>query len=161
MQEDIIKLMIEALNKKKKSRDIPVMAVISCNQKIIAKSVNTREKHKNVLGHAEINAIIKASKKLKRWNLNDCEIYVTLKPCSMCYEVIKQSRIDTVYYLLDKPLIKKEYTKTKFNKIFVGDMADFESKCEQLIAKGKCEINSIISKNYIRFIWFMNTSMQM
>ena len=131
MQEDIIKLMIEALNKKKKSRDIPVMAVITCNQKIIAKSVNTREKHKNVLGHAEINAILKASKKLKRWNLNDCEIYVTLKPCSMCYEVIQQSRIDTVYYLLDKPLIKKEYTKTKFNKI---NAEIYEKKYQQILS---------------------------
>ena len=44
-------------------------------------------------------------------------MYVSLKPCSMCAEIIKQSRIDNVYYLLDKPDEKKDFNKTKFEKI--------------------------------------------
>lgn len=58
--------------------------------------------------------ISKASRKLKDWRLNDCDLYVTLKPCSICENIIKQSRIQNVYYLLSKPNNKKEYNKTKF-----------------------------------------------
>ncbi len=94
--------------------DVPIGAVLVQNNKIIARAHNTREQDYNILGHAEINAILAASKELKRWNLADCELYVTLEPCSMCNEVIKQSRIQNVYYLLGKPSNKKEFSKTQF-----------------------------------------------
>lgn len=97
--------------------DVPIGAIIVKNGEIIAKSHNTREMDKSILGHAEINAILSASKLLNRWNLSDCELYVTLKPCSMCIEVIKQSRIGKIYYLLDKLDYKKEFTKSEFIKI--------------------------------------------
>ena len=97
--------------------DVPIGAVIVDSEgNFVEKGHNTREETKSILGHAEINAIIKASKQLKRWNLTDCDLFVTLKPCSMCMEVIKQSRIRNVYYLLDKPSMKKEYNKTEFIK---------------------------------------------
>lgn len=94
--------------------DVPIGAVIVQNGKIIAKSHNDRQKKADILGHAEINVIKKASSKLQRWNLADCDIFVTLKPCKMCEEIIKQSRINHVYYLLSKPDYKKEYNRTKF-----------------------------------------------
>ena len=47
--------------------------------------------------HAEIIAIQKASKKLKAWRLTDCDMYVTLEPCSMCAGALIQSRIRKVY----------------------------------------------------------------
>ena len=97
--------------------DVPVGAVIVNNGNIISRAHNTRDKENNVLGHAEINAILLASTKLGRWNLNDCELYVSLKPCSMCLEIIKQSRIDHVYYILDKLNYKKEYDRTILHKI--------------------------------------------
>ena len=87
------------------------------NDKIISKAFNKREKNHNVLDHAEIIAIKQASKKLKDWRLFDCDLYVTLKPCSICENIIKQSRIKHVYYLIDKPETKKEYNKTKLNKM--------------------------------------------
>ena len=97
--------------------DVPIGAILVKNGEIIAKSHNTRELDNSILGHAEINVILEASKVLNRWNLSDCELYVTLKPCSMCMEVIKQSRIRKIYYLLDKPDYKKEFTKSEFIKI--------------------------------------------
>lgn len=97
--------------------DVPIGAVIIYKGSIIGKGINTRESKNNVLGHAEINAILEASSTLNSWNLEECEMYVTLKPCSMCEEIIKQSRISKVYYLLDKPSSKKENNKTKFTKI--------------------------------------------
>ena len=108
-----IKEAIRAFNK----NEVPVGCVIVQNDKILAKTYNTREKSNNILGHAEINAILKASKKLHTWKLNDCEMYVTLKPCSMCESIIKQSRLEKVYFLLDKLDFTKDYDKTKWEQL--------------------------------------------
>ena len=51
----------------------------------------------NRTDHAEIIAIKKASKKLDSWRLLDCEMYVTLEPCSMCAGAIINSRIKKIY----------------------------------------------------------------
>ncbi len=50
-----------------------------------------------LVGHAEILAIQKACKKLDSWRLLDCEMYVTLEPCSMCAGALINSRISKVY----------------------------------------------------------------
>lgn len=117
MENKIIKELIKLSNKALKKKEIPVSAIITCNDKIIAKAYNKREKKNNVLGHAEIICIRKATKKLKNWKLTKCNLYVSLKPCSMCQEVIKQARIENVFYLLEKPEYKKEYNNTNFIKI--------------------------------------------
>ena len=83
---------------KKSGNDIPIGAIIVKDDKIIAKAVNSREKHQNAVNHAEIVAIQKANKKLKNWRLNDCEMYVTLEPCPMCASAILQSRISKLYF---------------------------------------------------------------
>ena len=62
----------------------------------------------------QLLAIKKASKRLKRWNLSDCDMYITLKPCSMCVSVIKQARLRNIFYLYDKLDYKKEYDKCNF-----------------------------------------------
>ncbi len=78
--------------------DIPVGAVIVKNNEIIAFGVNEREKSQNTVNHAEMLAIQRANKKLNNWRLSDCEIYVTLEPCSMCASAIVQARIKCVYF---------------------------------------------------------------
>ena len=95
-----------------KSGDVPIGAIIVKDGKIIGEGFNTREKDQDIMGHAEINAIKDASSKLNNWNLQGSVMYVTLKPCSMCLSVIQESRIDFVYYLLDKPENKFEYSRT-------------------------------------------------
>ena len=82
-----------------KDNEIPVGAVIVYKDKIIAKGKNNRQKKHNVLGHAEINVILTAEKKLKDWRLDNCDLYVTLEPCKMCKSIIKECRIKNVYYL--------------------------------------------------------------
>ena len=74
------------------------MTVIVSNDKIIAKAHNLRNTRKNALYHAEVIAINKACKKLKRWVLDDCTIYVTMEPCIMCAGSIVQSRMKKVVY---------------------------------------------------------------
>ena len=78
--------------------DVPIGAEIVENDTIIAKGHNTREKTHLITRHAEINAIEKACKKKKTWHLDNCVLYVTLEPCKMCMEVIKQARIKQVIY---------------------------------------------------------------
>ena len=56
-----------------------------------------KETKKDTTRHAEILAIQKASKKLNAWRLEDCEMYVTLEPCSMCAGALIQSRIKKLY----------------------------------------------------------------
>ena len=117
MDSSYIDVCIEEAKLSYQQGDVPIGAVIVQNGKILAKGHNTREFAHDILGHAEINVIREASKILKRWNLADCELYVTLKPCSMCTEIIKQSRILKVFYLLDKLDYKKEFSKSEFFKI--------------------------------------------
>lgn len=94
------KFMKEALKEAKKAYnklEVPVGAVIVKDNKIIARAHNLKETKKDTTNHAEILAIQKASKKLDAWRLTDCELYVTLEPCSMCAGAMIASRIKKVY----------------------------------------------------------------
>ena len=94
------KYMKEALKEAKKAYDkleVPVGAVIVKEGKIIARAHNLKETKYDTTKHAEILAIQKASKKLNNWRLIDCDMYVTLEPCSMCAGAIINSRIRKVY----------------------------------------------------------------
>ena len=106
---DVIKLKIEYYKelfklvlKSNKKSDVPVGAIVIYNNKIIGKGYNTRQSKYNVCGHAEVNAIIMAEKNIKDWRLNDCVLITTLKPCNMCNEIIKSSRISKTYYILEQ-----------------------------------------------------------
>lgn len=110
--ENYLSKIIELSKLSLKSGDVPIGAIIVKDGKIIGEGFNTREKDQDIMGHAEINAIKDASSKLNNWNLQGTVMYVTLKPCSMCLSVIQESRIDFVYYLLDKPENKFEYSRT-------------------------------------------------
>ena len=114
---DIIKELISLANKAFQKGEIPVSAILVQNDKVISKNYNLKEKRKDITAHAEILCIREAAKKLKCWNLSSCDLYVTLKPCNMCMEIIKQSRINNVYYLLDKLDYKHEFAKTSLQKL--------------------------------------------
>ena len=131
MDSEIFNILMENANKSLENNDVPVGAVIVKDGKVLAFGYNTREKDQNVLGHAEINTILEAQRFLNNWNLSGCDMYVTLVPCSMCLEIIKQSRIDNIYYLLDKPASKKEFYKTKMQKI---NDANYENKYADILS---------------------------
>lgn len=83
---------------KKANGEIPVGAIIVKDEEILAETFNQKEVLNDVTAHAEILAIREAEKKLGRWRLDDCEMYVTLEPCPMCAWAIINSRIKTVYF---------------------------------------------------------------
>lgn len=94
------KFMKEALKEAQKAYDkleVPVGAVIVKDGKVIARAHNVKEEKKDTTKHAEILAISKASKKLESWRLIDCDMYVTLEPCSMCAGALINARIKKVY----------------------------------------------------------------
>lgn len=98
LQEE--KFMKAALKEAKKAYDkleVPVGAVIVKDGIIIARAHNQKETKLDTTKHAEILAIQKASKKLGAWRLLDCEMYVTLEPCSMCAGAMINSRIKKLY----------------------------------------------------------------
>lgn len=103
------------IHKAIKKDEVPVAALIVMNNKIIGKGYNKKNKNKNALLHAEIIAIQKAIKYIKDWRLNDCDLYVTLKPCKMCESVINEFRIRNVYYLLENE--KQINYNTNFCKV--------------------------------------------
>ena len=83
--------------------DVPVGCVIVKNGEVIAKAHNTRQSKNDTMGHAEINAIRKACKKLNAWILEDATIYVTLEPCLMCAGAILNARISNLVYATEEP----------------------------------------------------------
>ena len=106
---------LHELNKKAiKQKEVPISAIITYKDKIIAKSYNKTNKKNCILNHAEIICINKASKKLKNWRLNECTLYVSLEPCDMCKEIIKKARIKQVIYY-----IKQNDNKTEKNPNYI------------------------------------------
>ena len=97
MEEKFMKIALEEAKKAYDKLEIPVGAVIVKDGKVIAKAHNLKETKFDTTKHAEILAIQKASRKLESWRLLDCEMYVTLEPCSMCAGAIINSRIKKVY----------------------------------------------------------------
>lgn len=129
--------MSEALKEAKKAYEIgevPVGAVIIKEGKIIAKAHNLKEKKQLATAHAEILAIEKASKKMKNWRLEGCELFVTLKPCKMCRQVIKEARIKHVYYGSEERIVN-ESTKENYTYIESGEcsqiLKDFFKKLRE------------------------------
>lgn len=93
--------MRQALKQAQKAYELeecPIGCVIVKDGKIIARAHNSKLKSHDPTNHAEIIAIRKASKKLGDWRLTDCDMYVTLEPCTMCSGAIIQSRIHKVYF---------------------------------------------------------------
>jgi tRNA(adenine34) deaminase len=86
-------LALTAAREASKRGEVPVGAVIVSAGNVVGSGYNCREERQNPLGHAEIVAIQEASKTLRSWRLDQCDIYVTLEPCVMCVGAILQARL--------------------------------------------------------------------
>ena len=85
------------------SNEVPVGAIIVQEDKIIGKGRNRVIANQNVTSHAEIEAIIDASKKVQNYRLNKSIIYVSLEPCHMCVKAIIDARIDEIVFAAPEP----------------------------------------------------------
>ncbi len=118
--------------------EVPIGAVIVLNGQIIAKGYNKREKSQNAIMHAEMIAIDKACKRLKSWRLDNCEIFVTLEPCLMCYGAIINSRIRKLYFgakdnksQLDKTILLSKNNSLNHNLDIEGGI--LEAECSKIL----------------------------
>ena len=68
------------------------------NGEVISMGYNRRETDHRAIAHAELLAMDEACRKLGRWRLNDCTLYVTLEPCPMCAGVTVNARMGRVVY---------------------------------------------------------------
>lgn len=114
--EKYVKLLYKLARKAARNGDVPVSAIILKSDNIIATGYNNRQKKSFVLGHAEVNAIIKAERKLGDFRLNDCILLTTLKPCKMCQSIIEAARIKEIYYILDQKGVES-YQKANFKQL--------------------------------------------
>lgn len=93
--------MREALREANKAFDkdeVPIGAVVVCNNRIIARAHNLTETLNDVTAHAEMQAITAAANALGGKYLTDCTLYVTLEPCPMCAGALFWSQIDRVVF---------------------------------------------------------------
>lgn len=93
-----------ALAEQAKAEDeVPIGAIVVCNNKIIGKGYNQTEKLKDPTAHAEMIAITAACNSLNSKYLHDCTLYVTLEPCVMCAGALRWSQISQIVYAAKDP----------------------------------------------------------
>lgn len=143
---------IKEAKKAYKKLEVPVGAVIVKDGKIIARAHNLKETKYDTTKHAEILAIQRASRKLQSWRLVDCEMYITLEPCTMCAGAIINSRIKRIYIgtmdektgaVGSKLNLFKDYT---FNHNVEVETGIMKEECEEILKEFFKELRKMKSK---------------
>lgn len=101
MQEDDKYYMKQALAEARKAferGEVPVGAVVVCQNRVIARSHNLTETLNDVTAHAEMQAITAASDYLGGKYLTNCTLYVTVEPCVMCAGAIAWAQMGKLVY---------------------------------------------------------------
>jgi tRNA(adenine34) deaminase len=96
--EYFMKAALEEARKASDRQEVPVGAVVVCNDMIIARAHNLTETLKDPTAHAEMQAITAATNWLGGKYLTDCTIFVTLEPCAMCAGALGWSQISGLVY---------------------------------------------------------------
>ena len=124
--------MRQALEEAKKAADlgeVPVGAVVVCNNKIIAKAHNQVETLCDVTAHAEMLALTAAFNSLGAKYLDDCTLYVTLEPCVMCAGALAHAHVKKVVWACDDP-------KDGFSRL--GNLLHPKAQMEKGVLKEEC-----------------------
>jgi tRNA(adenine34) deaminase len=109
--EHFMRAAIDEAMKAFDKQEVPVGAVVVCNDVIIARAHNLTETLNDPTAHAEMQAITAAAGWIRGKYLTDCTIYVTLEPCAMCAAAIGWSQAGRLVYGADDP--KKGFTLLK------------------------------------------------
>lgn len=153
LEEKFMKEALKEAQKAYKKLEVPVGCVIVKEGKIIARAHNLKETKFDTTKHAEILAIQKASKKIKSWRLIDCELYVTLEPCSMCAGAIINSRIKKVYVgAMDEKTgacgsVFNLFSDYTFNHNVELEIGVLREKCEKILKDFFKDLRTIKKNN--------------
>lgn len=93
LDEHWMRRALEEATVAKRLGEVPIGAVIVCDNEIVAVGHNLRETWRDPTAHAEMIALRSASRRLGSWRLTQCDLYVTLEPCPMCAGAIMLSRV--------------------------------------------------------------------
>ena len=93
-----MKIALESAKESARVGEVPVGAVVVKDGIVIGRGHNQRETKLDISSHAEIEAVKEAERKIGRWTLEGCTLYVTLEPCLMCAGAIAQARIKRLVY---------------------------------------------------------------
>ena len=93
-----MKAALAEANKAFEKQEVPVGAVVVCNDTIIARAHNLTETLKDPTAHAEMQAITAAANWLGGKYLTDCTIYITLEPCAMCAGALGWSQVSAIVF---------------------------------------------------------------
>jgi len=114
--------------------EIPIGAVIVCQNRIIARAHNLTETLNDVTAHAEMQAITMAANELGGKYLTDCTLYVTVEPCPMCAGALGWSQIPRIVYGCDDPKRGyREYAPRALHPKTNVTGGILEEECRQLI----------------------------
>ena len=129
--------MRKALYEAQKAADegeIPIGAVIVCNDRIISRAHNLTEKLHDVTAHAEMQAITAAADLLGGKYLSDCTLYVTVEPCVMCAGAIGWARIGRIVYgASDEKRGYQLYAPRALHPKAVVTRGVLEAECRQMM----------------------------
>lgn len=124
-----MKIAIEEARKGMKNNEGgPFGAAVVRNGKIIAKGRNLVIKTNDPTAHAEIIAIRRATAKLKRFDLSDCEIYSSCEPCPMCFSAIHWAKIRKLYF----GCTRNDAAKIGFDDKFIYDVIQGKAAKKQV-----------------------------
>ena len=93
-----MQLALEEARKAAELGEIPIGAVLVHDGEVVCRAHNMRETWQCATAHAEVIVIEEACKKLARWRLSGCTLYVTVEPCPMCAGALAWSQIGRIVY---------------------------------------------------------------
>jgi tRNA(adenine34) deaminase len=120
--------------------EVPIGAVVVCDGEVVATGYNRREIDVDPSAHAEFSALIAASKRLGRWRLTGCTVYVTLEPCLMCAGLMQLSRVDRCVFGASDPkggalgTLYKLHSDERLNHRFEVTAGVCERECSALLS---------------------------
>lgn len=95
---DFMGLALEEARAAAAEGEAPIGAVVVCDGDVVSRARNRRERDTDPTAHAELIAVRAAARRLGRWRLSDCTVYVTLEPCPMCAGALVNARIGRLVY---------------------------------------------------------------
>lgn len=135
------KFMEKALMQARKAFDageVPIGAVVASKRgEILGTGYNQVEQDKTQTAHAELLALHQATETIQDWRLDDCILYVTLEPCTMCFAAARLSRIKLIVFGADSPLFGYKKDLDCFVKAVDADVTVLsgvkKSACSELL----------------------------
>jgi len=135
-KEQYMRAALAEANKAFEKKEVPVGAVVVCNDIIIARAHNLTETLKDPTAHAEMQAITAATDWLGGKYLSDCTIYVTLEPCAMCAGALGWSQVNALVFGASDE--NKGYRKISDSLLHPKTSVEaglLEDECRELLVK--------------------------